>query len=264
MTDTHTHIYMPDVYEDFGIAAAERAIEAGVTHLVLPCVNLDSLSSMRRLHEAFPDHTSLAIGLHPTDLGADWERDLDRMEEMLPGDFRAVGEIGIDLYHDVARRDDQKRAFARQLGWAQRYGLPVLVHCREGLDDTLEVISDTGSGSLPLVLHSFTGSIADVERIRQVCDPWFGINGVVTFKNAPALREALPAIGLERILLETDSPWLSPAPLRGRTNESSRIPLIRDCVAGVLGVTQDLVDRVTDASASKLFKFKPQQSTPST
>lgn len=257
MTDTHTHLYMPDAYPDGGAEAVTRAMEAGVTRLVFPCVNLDSLPDMRALNSKFPYCTCLGLGLHPTDLSEHWREDLDRMVAMLPGDFKAIGEVGIDLYHDDSMRAEQREAFARQLRWAQRYDLPVIIHCREGLDDTLDVISSL-EGELPLlVFHSFTGTSADVERIREVCDPWFGINGVVTFKNAPALREALPVIGLDRMLLETDSPWLSPAPLRGRQNESSRIPYIRDCIASVLGVPPAEVERVTDDAAILIFGFSP-------
>lgn len=257
MTDTHTHLYMHDAYPDGGAEAVKRAIDAGVTRFVFPCVNLGSLSEMEALQSRFPDCSCLAIGLHPTDLSETWRQDLDEMEAMLPGKFRAIGEVGIDLYHDGSMRAEQREAFARQLGWAQRYGLPVIIHCREGLDDTLDVISSL-EGELPtLVFHSFTGNTADVARIRKVCDPWFGINGVVTFKNAPALREALPEIGLDRMLLETDSPWLSPAPLRGQQNESACIPYIRDCIASVFGVPPSEVELVTDRSAARIFGFSP-------
>lgn len=253
MTDTHTHLYMADVYGDGGTSAVARAIEAGVTRMVFPCVNLDSLPQMRRLHEEYPGNTCLALGLHPTDLDEDWRLTLDRMEELLPGDFAAIGEVGIDLYHDKSRLAGQREAFGRQLGWARTHGLPVIIHCRDGLSDTLDVIRNSGAELPPLVFHSFTGTAEDVARIREVCDPWFGINGVVTFKNAPLLRDALPHIGLDRILLETDSPWLSPAPMRGQTNESSRIPYIRDCVAATLGATAAEVERVTDHNAYRLF-----------
>jgi len=244
---------MPDVYTDGGVSAVKRAIEAGVTRMVFPCVNPASLPEMRRLHEEFPDNTRLALGLHPTDLSENWQEDLDRMERLLPGDFAAIGEVGIDLYHDTSARAEQRSAFARQIGWAQQFRLPVIIHCRNGLDDTLEILSDAGGELPPLIFHSFTGTAEDVRRIRMVCDPWFGINGVVTFKNAPLLREALPEIGLGRILLETDSPWLSPVPKRGQTNESARIPYIRDCIATTLGVTPATVEEITDKTAAWLF-----------
>lgn len=253
---------MREFYSDGGVEAVKNSIEAGVTHLVLPCVDLSSLKEMNELQSNFPDHIRLALGLHPTELTDDWQKHLDIMESLLPGDFCAIGEIGIDLYHDASRREDQKRAFAQQINWAIEYDLPVIIHCREGLDDTLEVLSTFGNSLPRLIFHSFTGGPVDVRRIRKICDPWFGVNGVVTFKNASLLREALPEIGLDRILLETDSPWLSPAPKRGQLNESARIVFIRDKVAEVLGVSSEEVERATDASASSLFFTAAHQSAP--
>lgn len=255
MTDTHTHLYMTDSYPDGGAEVVANALEAGVTRLVFPCVTLESLQPMRSLHEKFPHNTRLALGLHPTEVSDNWEKELDVMESMLPGDFSAVGEVGIDLYHDASRREEQKKAFLRQLEWAVRYELPVIIHCREGLEDTLEVLSSLTPPLPKFIFHSFTGSVEDVRRIRKVCDPWFGINGVVTFKNAPLLREAIPEIGVDKILLETDSPWLSPAPMRGRLNESARIPFIRDKIAEVLQLDSKEVERITDSSASMIFGF---------
>lgn len=266
MTDTHSHIYMPDAFEDGGVEAMLAAIRAGVSRVVFPCVTIDSLTPMRDLHHQFPAETRLALGLHPTEVGPEWRRQLDQMEALLPGDFSAIGEVGIDLYHDASMRAEQKEAFARQLTWASKYSLPVIIHCRDGLDDTLEILSASEKELPVLIFHSFTGTVDDVRRIREVCDPWFGINGVVTFKNAPALRAALPEIGLDRILLETDAPWLAPVPNRGKRNESAFIPHIRNCVADVLRnagvvtaegmpVTAEAVEEVTDASATRIFGF---------
>ena len=254
MIDTHTHLYLNE-FSDGGDETVVRAIASGVGHLILPNVDASTMEPMMALHSRFPENTSMALGLHPTELDDDWSQTLDRMEDLLPGEFQAIGETGIDLYHDTSRREEQRQAFARQLEWARRHGLPVIIHCREGLDDTLDIISEAGDGLPPLIFHSFTGTSDDVRRIRGICDPWFGINGVVTFKNAPALREALPEIGLGRILLETDSPWLSPAPRRGERNESARIPLIRDCVASTLGLPPEEVEAATDHSAARLFGF---------
>ena len=263
MTDTHTHIYMPDVFADGGIEAARRAFDAGVSRLVFPCVDMNSLPQLRALHEQFPSKTAIAIGLHPTELGRtaaetegdpQWHDTLRQMKELLDrGGYSAIGEVGIDLYWDDSRRNEQAEVFARQIKWGAEKNLPVIIHCRNALDTTLGVIRDFGAGLPRLVFHSFTGNRDEVERIRAVCDPLFGINGVVTFKNAPELREALPAIGIDRIILETDSPWLSPVPHRGKTNESCRIPHIRDKVAETLGLSPEETERITDRNADIFF-----------
>ena len=148
---------------------------------------------------------------------------------------------------------DQKEAFARQLEWAQRCDLPVIIHCRDGVEETLDVLKNI-KGKLPkLIFHSFTSGPEDVRRIREVCDPWFGINGVVTFKNAKPLREALTLIGLDRIVLETDAPYLAPTPHRGERNDSSLIPLILAQVSETLGIPKEEVEKQTDLNAKAIF-----------
>ena len=259
MTDTHTHIYMSD-FDGETPDPVLRAMDAGVTRMVFPCVDMASLDPMSALAASYPENVRMGIGLHPTEVKEDYREVLDRLEHTLrdtPGRFAAIGEVGIDMYWDKSRREEQREAFARQLGWAREFSLPVIIHCREGLDDTLDILRRSRKeGTLPpLVFHSFTGSEADVRRIREVCDPWFGINGVVTFKNAPLLRDALPSIGVGLILLETDAPWLAPVPKRGGRNESAYIPYIRDRIAEVLSISPGDVERATDESAARLFRF---------
>ncbi|MDE6125726.1 MAG: TatD family hydrolase [Muribaculaceae bacterium] len=169
-----------------------------------------------------------------------------------PRDYVAVGEIGIDLYWDATRREEQLRVFGRQCELALEFGLPVIIHCREGLDEVLDVL-----GSLPEtpcgVFHSFTGSADEVARIRALSpDFYFGINGIVTFKNA-TLRDTLPEIGLDRILLETDAPWLAPVPHRGKQNTSAYIPDIARHIAEHLGVPLAVVAETTTRNAGTLF-----------
>lgn len=255
MTDTHTHLYM-DAYAGEEAETVCRAIAAGVDRLVFPGVSPESHESMMNLHRQFPEQTKVALGLHPTDLGDNWRETLNEMEPLLEsGVFSAIGETGIDLHWNSENVEAQKEAFARQLKWAQKYELPVIIHCRDGVKETLDVIKNL-KGALPkLIFHSFTSGVEDVKRIREVCDPWFGINGVVTFKNARSLREALPVIGLDKMILETDSPYLAPAPHRGERNESSYIPLILAQVAETLGVSKEEVEEVTDLNARKIFDF---------
>lgn len=257
MTDTHTHLYTPE-FESGGAPAVRRALEAGVSMMIFPNIDQASLQPMMELHEAFPDNTRIAIGLHPTELGDSWKEDLDLMGKMLEEDasrFSAIGETGIDLHWDASTLEAQKEAFARQYDWAVRYNLPLIIHCREGVEAALEVIASRPGPRPRMVFHSFTSGLEDVRRIREVCDPWFGINGVVTFKNARALREALPEIGIERIVLETDSPYLAPVPHRGERNESAYIPAVAAKVAEVLGLPIEAVEEITDSNATALFSL---------
>lgn len=253
IVDTHTHLYLPDF--ESPSAAVERAIDAGVGHMVFPNVDLSTIEPMLALHKLYPDNTSVAMGLHPTEVGDDWESVLARIESEFDSTckFVAVGEIGIDLYWDKTYRLQQREVFRRQVNLAADRGLPVIIHCREGLDDVLDVLSSVER--LPTgVFHSFGGSVADVERIRSIGDFYFGINGIVTFKNS-SLRDVLPAIGIDRLLLETDSPYLAPVPHRGKRNESAFIVHTAAYVANVLCLSQQDVHDITTANASSLFNL---------
>lgn len=253
IVDTHTHLYLPEF--ESPLAAVERAIGAGVGHMVFPNVDLSTIEPMLALHKLYPGNTSVAMGLHPTEVGDDWESVLARIESEFDSTckFVAVGEIGIDLYWDKTYRLQQREVFRRQVNLAADRGLPVIIHCREGLDDVLDVLSSVER--LPTgVFHSFGGSVADVERIRSIGDFYFGINGIVTFKNS-SLRDVLPAIGIDRLLLETDSPYLAPVPHRGKRNESAFIVHTAAYVANVLCLSQQDVHDITTANASSLFNL---------
>lgn len=263
MVDTHTHLYMDSFSKEESCgceAAVDRAVEAGVELMVLPAVDRESAAGVAALHAARPERTCTAMGLHPTEVGEDWREELDDIVRTLsPTNPVAIGEVGIDLYWDDSNLSLQKEAFIAQILLAERLGLPVIIHCRDGVEVCCECISEArkqGSGKLPkLVFHSFTGSPDDVRRIREVCDPYFGINGVVTFKNAPELREAVAEAGAARLLLETDSPYLAPVPRRGRTNESAYIHFIRDRIGEVCGLPPLEVEALTDANARQIFKL---------
>lgn len=254
MIDTHTHPYLEE-FADGGAEAIDRAIAAGVTHFILPNVDSSTVVPMESLHRRFPETTSMALGLHPTEVREDWEPIVEGMEKRLEGGgFVAVGEVGIDLYWDKTYRTQQTEAFIRQLRIADRLNLPVIIHCREGLNEVLACI-EAVKPKTTLVFHSFTGTPADVTRIREVCDPMFGINGVVTFKNASSLREALPEIGISHILLETDAPYLAPVPHRGKRNEPAFVTHTCEKVAEVLGLPVEAVEAATDSNAKATFRL---------
>ena len=261
MIDTHTHLYLPEDFPgDEGRLAVERAFGAGVEELIFPGIYTESVPQMRALQRQFPGRIHVALGLHPTELTDTWRDDLKALRPLMEaGDVVAVGEIGIDLYWSREHRDRQIEAFREQTAIAAELGLPVIIHCREGLDETLQVISGLkAQDKCPrLLFHSFTYGPDEVKRIRAV-DPeaMFGINGVATFKSAANVREAVSEIGAEHILLETDSPYLAPVPYRGRRNESAYLPATAAKVAEVLGLTAAEVDRITTGNARKFFRLK--------
>lgn len=252
LIDTHTHLYL-SAFSDGGRHAVDRAIKAGIGHMILPNVDLSTIEPMRRLHELFPQSTSMAMGLHPTEIKEDWREALAKTKEEFDthrSDYISVGEIGIDLYWDKTFIEQQMQAFEAQVQWAVDANLPIIVHCREGLAQTLEVLQ-----AFPLakgVMHSFGGTNADVDAVRRVVDFYFGINGVVTFKNS-GLRDTLPAIGTERLLLETDSPYLAPVPFRGKRNESAKITHIAAYIATSLGLSETAIANITTHNARTLF-----------
>ena len=254
MIDTHSHIYC-DAFDDDRALVVERSQQAGVSHLILPNENLASVPLLKDLHALYPTYTSMAIGLHPEEVKPNYREDLDAMRAMLDsGEFIAVGEIGMDLYWDKTYRAEQMEALKIQLEWCQEKGLPFIMHCRDGMDEVLEVL-DSLKGDMPRgVFHCFGGDEHDIERLRERGDFYYGIGGVVTFKKSK-LPQLLPIIGLDRILLETDAPYMAPVPMRGKRNESSYIPYINNHIAQVLGTTPEEVSRVTDVNAKTLFNL---------
>lgn len=254
MIDTHTHLYFAEDFPGGGSEAVERALASGVSHMVLPNVNLDSMEPLIELHHRHPGVTSVAVGLHPEDVDTDWRMKTDDIFARFEGEEPvAIGEVGIDLYHDTSRRFLQMDAFGYQLDKALAMNKPVIIHSRDAIDDTLHVIRLMGEPLPWLIFHSFTAGPEEVRKILELENASIGINGVVTFKNAPLVREAVAEAGIGRVLLETDSPYLAPVPKRGRTNESSYLSYIRDKVAEVCRIDPAEAERITDANARRIF-----------
>lgn len=254
LIDTHTHPYLTEFNDP--VAVVDDAVTAGVSMMILPNVDASTLQPMLQLHRQRPDNTRVAIGLHPTEVN---DRPVDDQLEFVfesvnsTPDIVAIGEVGMDLYWDKTYRDRQMQVFERQLRLGASLNLPVIIHCREALDETLEVIS--GLTQKPeMVFHSFGGTEADVNRIRQLTDPMFGINGIVTFKNCN-LRLTLPAIGLDRIMLETDAPYLAPVPHRGKTNRPALLTHIAAHIADTMGLNIDEISDITTANARRFFNL---------
>lgn len=256
LIDTHTHLYLPEFDTDRENTslpdAVTRAVNAGVSRMIFPNVDLTTVDPMHALAARYPETVSMAMGLHPTSVAESWKDDLDRTLGLI-GDgsgYIAVGEVGIDLYWDKTFRDPQMQVFEEQARLAVSLGLPLIIHCREGLSETLEVLQ--GVRGATGVFHSFGGNAADINAVRRVGDFYFGINGIVTFKNSELGRH-IPEIGLERLLLETDSPYLTPVPYRGKRNESAYLPHVAAKIAEILGITVSAIAENTTCNARCLF-----------
>ena len=255
MIDSHSHIYC-DAFDDDRDQVIARAREAGVRHIIMPNENLESLSRLKAVRDAYGDYVSLTIGLHPEDVDGDFATKLTAMHQLIDDEpWVAVGEVGIDLYWDRTWRDQQLEALDTQLHWCIKKDIPFIMHCRDGLDECLWMLDNFG-GTLPRgVFHSFTGTVQEVEAVRRRGDFYFGVNGIVTFKKS-AVKEILPVVGLDRLLLETDSPYLAPVPNRGKRNESANIPHICRFVAEQLGVPVETVSETTDRNVADLFRIE--------
>lgn len=250
LIDTHTHLYLPEF--DDREQAVGRAFDAGVNKMMLPNVDLSTVEPMMALAAEHPGKMFMAKGLHPTEIKPGWRDVLDQILSMMDGseEVKAIGEVGMDLYWDKTYESEQMKAFDEQLALAERQGLPVIIHCREALPQTLEVLKD--HRGVAAIFHSFGGTAAEVDAIRRVGDYYFGINGVVTFKNCK-VRDAIPEITLDRLLLETDSPYLAPVPYRGKRNESAYIVKVAEHIADCLAIPLYELASSTTGNATRVF-----------
>ena len=254
MIDTHSHLFLEEFKDDLPEVMA-RAREAGVSHIFMPNIDSTSIEPLLRVCHAYAKYCFPMIGLHPTSVKEDYEDELRIMEQELAtrkDEYVAIGEIGMDLYWDRTYLTEQQIVLKRQLDWALAYDLPVVIHSREAFSYIYMVLEAYRHTSLRGIFHSFTGTCEEAEAILKFPHFLIGINGVVTFKKS-ALPEVLPYVPLERIVLETDSPYLTPVPFRGRRNESSFIKYTLMKVAEVYGRTPEEVSDITSETALKLF-----------
>lgn len=251
--DTHTHLFVQEFDEDRA-AAVLRAIDAGVNKLCLPSISADSIAPIEAMCREYPGVCYAMAGLHPTEVGDDYKEQLAIIKKHLDENENiiAVGEVGIDLYWDDTRRCEQIEAFETQIAWARERALPLVIHSRNAFDCLYECMQRCRCSELAGVFHCFSGTKEQVESLLKMEGFMFGIGGVVTYKKSD-LPEVLPYIPLERIILETDSPYLAPVPRRGKRNESSYIPYIAARLAEIYNTTIECVADVTTANATRLF-----------
>lgn len=252
LIDTHAHLFLEQFESDLP-EVITRATEAGVVQFILPNVDTSTLDALTNVALKY-DNCRVAFGLHPTSVKENWQHEAEqifgRTTALHPV---AVGEIGIDLYWDKTTLGLQTDAFIFQLQWAAAHKLPVIIHSREAFGAIFEIFERYGTFGVQGVFHSFTGTASDAQRIIEY-GFMLGIGGVVTFKNS-GLPETLKAVPLSHIVLETDAPYLAPAPHRGKRNEPSLLPLIAGKLAEIYPLTTEAIGDSTTANAKKLFKI---------
>ena len=251
LIDTHTHIYV-DAFDDDRDEAIKRAMSAGVSQLILPAIDSKTTAIMHEVKRNYSDYVHLMMGLHPTHVGLNADEELTHVKEQLDAhSFVAVGEIGMDLYWDKTYQSQQQEAFNRQINWALAADLPIVIHCRDAFAPVFEVLEGFKDSRLRGVFHCFTGTKADAQRALEL-NFYLGIGGVVTFKNGK-IDQFLSDFPIEKMLLETDSPYLAPTPYRGKRNESAYLPIVAHKMAKLFEISVTEIARITSKNAKQLF-----------
>lgn len=255
MIDTHAHLFVDDYQEDLEEVVL-RAIEAGVKSVLLPNINENTIESIKSSVDKFPNIFKPMMGLHPTSVTDNWEEQLSRIKQELESNnkYIAIGEIGLDLHWDKSTLPIQQKAFEQQLKWSVDKYLPVSIHSREAIDQVIESIKNVDSKNIFGVFHSFGGNENDLNNILSLDNFYIGINGVVTFKNS-GLDKVIKNCPLDRVVIETDSPWLTPVPNRGKRNESSYLTEIIKALSLIYEITENEVAEITTYNACKAFKI---------
>lgn len=257
LIDTHCHIYLPEFSEDLE-QTVQRAVNAGVCHMLLPNVNCQTYADLIAVCDRWPELCTPMIGLHPEDLEPDFHAQLDWMKAILDQDrsglkrIAGIGETGIDLHWDTTRLDDQIESFRTQIEWALEYDLPLIVHTRDAQQELWDVVKDYVGTPLKGIFHCFSGSADDVSRLLGLEGFMFGIGGTLTYKKSP-LPGVLESIPLERIVLETDCPYLPPVPFRGKRNEPSFMVHTASFMAQLFNCPEEHIWNVTSHNALSLF-----------
>ena len=251
LVDTHCHIYDHQFSLDRN-EAIQRAREAGVGMMLLPNVDASTIAPMLELHEQFPDCTRVMMGLQPEEVKEDYKAVLGLMEKELErGIYVGVGEIGLDFYWDVSFEKEQLDAFETQLEWAKQLNLPLSIHCRNAFDKMVRILEHKQDGGLRGIMHCFTGT---EEEAKVYLDLGFhlGLGGVTTYKNC-GVKDFLPRLPLNRIVLETDAPYLAPVPCRGKRNEPAFLVHTAKRIAEILQIQVEELAEITTANANRLF-----------
>ena len=252
MIDSHSHIFLSEFDKDRDEVVA-GAKEAGVTKILMPNIDEETIPPLLNTEATYPDFCCAMMGLHPTSVKEAYGEQLLTVENWLgKRDFVAIGEIGIDLYWDTSREKEQREVFATQLRWAADFGKPVVIHVRNAFEAVFEELDKVYDSRLKGVFHSFSGSEAQARRALEYDGFMLGINGIITFKNS-GLDKVIEAVGPDRLMLETDAPYLTPVPYRGKRNQPAFLKYTLEKLANVFNMTPEKLDELTTQNAAQLF-----------
>ena len=251
LIDTHTHVYDHQFSLD-RIEAMQRALDAGVGMMLLPNVDASTITPMLELHEQYPDCTRVMMGLQPEEVKEDYKDVLSTMEkELEKGIYVGVGEVGLDFYWDSTFEKEQLDAFETQLDWAKQLHLPLSIHCRNAFDKMVKILERKQDGGLRGIMHCFTGTEEEAKVYLEL-GFHLGLGGVTTYKNC-GVKEYLSNLPLDRIVLETDAPYLAPVPCRGKRNEPAFLVHTAQKIADILQIPVEELAAATTANAQSLF-----------
>lgn len=251
--DTHTHIDGEEFKDDLDEVIA-RAKEAGAIQLLCPGINYDSIATMKAVCERFPDFIRPMLGLHPEDVKEDYKEVLDNMHQEIPnGNYIAIGEVGLDYYWSREFEKEQLDAFEQQVQWSVETQLPLMIHCRKAQNEMVKIIRRYEKELPGGVFHCFTGNQHEATELLQFDKFVLGIGGVSTFKKSHLAEDLAAVVPMDRIVLETDAPYMAPAPHRGKRNESSFIPFIIEKLALAYGTSNEALADITTVTAKRVF-----------
>ena len=251
MIDTHCHLYSSEFENDINLVM-DRAIFAGITKFYMPAIDSSFTESMNILEVKYPNHCFAMAGLHPCSVKEDYEEELDKIKVLLHNrKFCGIGETGLDFYWDKTFVQQQYAALEQQIELALQYELPLILHTRNATQETIDVIKKYAGTTLTGIFHCFGGTLQEAKQIINL-NFSLGIGGVITYKNA-GLAEVLKDVNMQHIVLETDAPYLSPVPKRGKRNESSYLTYIAEKLALVKEISIDEVKNITTSNAEKIF-----------
>ena len=253
LIDTHTHIYDHQFSLDRN-EAVQRALDAGVGMMLLPNVDASTVAPMLELHEQYPDYTRVMMGLQPEEVKEDYKQVLATMEKELErGMYVGVGEVGLDFYWDATFEKEQLDAFETQLDWAKQLGLPLSIHCRNAFDKMVRILERKQDGGLRGIMHCFTGT-EEESKVYIELGFHLGLGGVTTYKNC-GVKDYLPNLPLNRIVLETDAPYLAPVPCRGKRNEPAFLVHTAKRIAEILQIPVEELATITTTNVKDLFQL---------